>query len=170
MEELKRENQIEKLQQLIGKKDVSRRDFFGTLGKIAVLSQVVALGASSFLASCVAFEDKSSPTYGTLKSCTPSFNCTEGAGFGCTANFTCGVSGETPSGDFTCETEFGCGATPGDFTCNNTFDGCAYDDNGTNTYDCNSTSFECNPQTGSFTCQPTGGSAFVWLHEGACNC
>jgi hypothetical protein len=134
MEEIKREDQIEKIQSLINKKDVSRRDFFGTLGKIAVLSQVVALAAGGFLASCVAFEDKEGSS-GILKTCTSpdgngyftcpsSFTCDGGGGtFSCEANenFSCGESGtyfrchDINNGGFGCDTTFVCGGQPGEY-------------------------------------------------------
>jgi len=135
MDELKREDQIEKIQSLINKKDVSRRDFFGTLGKIAVLSQVVVLGAGSFLASCVAFEDKKG-TSGILKYCDTggNFSCTEPDSYSCGGeggSFTCGPQGyPTGNESFTCAapgsnqafhcsdiTEGGFGCDAGAFTC-----------------------------------------------------
>lgn len=132
MEEIKREDQIEKIQNLINKKDVSRRDFFGSLGKIAVLSQVVAVAAGGFLASCVAFEDKADKSYGVLKTCDPeggpftcpsSFTCDGGGGtFSCEAseNFSCGEGGtyfrcsDITNGGFGCDTTFTCGGVQGE--------------------------------------------------------
>ena len=134
MEENKREVQIEKVQNLISKKEVSRRDFFGTVGKIAVLSQVVAVAAGGFLASCVAFEDKNDSS-GMLKTClTPDengyftcpseFTCDgETGGFVCESNenFTCGDSGalfrcsDITNGGFGCDTTFVCGGLGGQY-------------------------------------------------------
>ena len=99
MDEITRKNQIEKIDSLIKKQNVSRRDFFGTLGKIAVLSQVVALGAGGFLASCVAFEDKKTAG-GILKDCS-NFQCSPGVGVSET-NFTCN------NGQFVCKSSFTC--------------------------------------------------------------
>ena len=177
MEELKRENQIEKIQELINKKDVSRRDFFGTLGKIAVLSQIVALGAGGFLASCVAFEDKK-VSYGSLKACldpqSGSYTCTKvklEKDFGCIDGFSCGdVS------TFICDPNyrFGCPARPTNgFQCAETFNGCKEVENGTH-YECTSTTsrsdYFCNDDSDTgFTC--TGGSVFILWHEGGkCFC
>jgi hypothetical protein len=114
MDDIKRQDQIQKIESLIQKQNVSRRDFFGSLGKIAVLSQVVALGAFNFLSSCVAMEDKND-TSGKLKigcidgqhdcttdyKCVQSFYCTDNP-FKCEPiagkNFTC-----NPDGEFACE-------------------------------------------------------------------
>jgi hypothetical protein len=139
MKENKRENQIDKIQSMINKKDVSRRDFFGTLGKIAILSQVVMLGASNFLASCVAFEDKEGGS-GLLKTQCESTVCPSGgignsSGFGCAGEFTCDVSfscleGKTfecnPNLDFSCIDEFNCNPpTPGYGTFSTHLGGCS---------------------------------------------
>jgi hypothetical protein len=120
MEDKKREDQIEKIQSLINKKAVSRRDFFGTIGKITILSQVVALGAFNFLSSCVAFEDKQG-SYGSLKTffCNDPnlFTCTQGYicdGFICDADqFTCEPA--SPNQSFACDPNL-------NFSCDNNFD------------------------------------------------
>jgi hypothetical protein len=105
MDDIKRQDQIQKIESLIKKQKVSRRDFFGSLGKIAILSQVVALGAFNFLSSCVAFEDKNDAS-GKLKSGCPTPNQ-----FDCN-NFQC-------VGDFTCEiVVFSCGPVGSQFMCN----------------------------------------------------
>ena len=107
MDDIKRQEQIQKIESLIKKQSFSRRDFFGSLGKIAVLSQVVALGAGNILTSCVAMEDKDEES-GNLKNCTnyacndPSFDCYQT--FGC-------------AGEFVCEVDFKC-PTLKNFTCN----------------------------------------------------
>lgn len=133
MKEIKREEQIEKIQSLIEKKEITRRDFFGTLGKVAVLSQVVAVAAGGFLASCVAFEDKQE--YGILKTCPipdengyftcpQEFSCTgEGNSFVCEANenFSCGegssyfLCSDITNGGFGCDTTFTCGGVGGQY-------------------------------------------------------
>jgi hypothetical protein len=108
MDDNKRQDQIEKIESLIEKQRVSRRDFFGSLGKIAVLSQVVALGAFNFLSSCVAFEDKQG-TSGNLKA----DDCTDGNNHDCNVTFQC-------YGNFNCyNNAFTCTPTSGNhFTCN----------------------------------------------------
>ena len=83
MDDIKRQDQIQKIESLIEKQNVSRRDFFGSLGKIAVLSQVVAMGAFSFFSSCVAMEDKKDSS-GKLK-----VACSDGA-HNCTDTYGCG--------------------------------------------------------------------------------
>jgi hypothetical protein len=104
MDDIKRQDQIQKIESLIKKQHVSRRDFFGSLGKIAVLSQVVALGAFNFLSSCVAFEDKKDASGKLKESCTTGYVCPGN-------NFQC-------IGDFTCETEpFNCGPVGSKFIC-----------------------------------------------------
>ena len=103
MDDLKRQEKIGMISSLIQTKRVTRRNFFGSVGKIAVLSQVVALGAANFLASCVAFEDKKD--YGMLKEvCTDPnlFVCPDPSNYGC-------------SGDFSCEPAFTCAAPDGFF-------------------------------------------------------
>jgi hypothetical protein len=116
MDDIKRQDQIQKIESLIQKQNFSRRDFFGSLGKIAVLSQVVALGAFNFLSSCVAMEDKNDDS-GNLKlncdfyECTdPSFDCY--TTFGCAGNFNCEV-------DFKCPKlkNFQCNAITYEFNC-----------------------------------------------------
>jgi hypothetical protein len=116
MDDIKRQDQIQKVESLIKKQKVSRRDFFGSLGKIAVLSQVVALGAYNFLSSCVAMEDKKDAS-GKLKlqcdmyTCPdPTFDCY--ITFGCAGNFTCEI-------DFTCPPikNFECNPVTYEFGC-----------------------------------------------------
>jgi hypothetical protein len=106
MDDIKRQEQIQKIESLITKQNVSRRDFFGSLGKIAVLSQVVALGAFNFLSSCVAMEDKKDAS-GKLK-----ISCTDGQ-HDCTTDYKC-------VGSFVCEKNpFNCTPAGGKtFTCN----------------------------------------------------
>jgi secreted PhoX family phosphatase len=106
MDDIKRQDQIQKIESLIKKQNVSRRNFFGSLGKIAVLSQVVALGAFNFLSSCVAMEDKNDAS-GKLK-----ITCADG-NHNCTSDYKC-------VGNFVCDTNpFICQPTGGNnFTCN----------------------------------------------------
>ena len=121
MDDIKRQEQIQKVESLIKKQNVSRRDFFGSLGKIAVLSQVVALGAFNFLSSCVAMEDKKD-TSGKLKNCSeykcpdPSFDCYET--FGCGGNFACDDVYSCPAiKNFTCKP----GEPNYEFQCNDVY-------------------------------------------------
>jgi hypothetical protein len=101
MDDIKRQNQIQKVESLIKKQNVSRRDFFGSLGKIAVLSQVVALGAFNFLSSCVAMEDKKDQS-GYLKDCISNYVCPDPT-FGCFGEFNCEVDFQCPvNKNFTC--------------------------------------------------------------------
>jgi hypothetical protein len=111
MDDIKRQDQIQKIESLIQKQKVSRRDFFGSLGKIAVLSQVVALGAFNFLSSCVAMEDKKDGS-GDLKDCNSNYVCPTTT-FGCFGEFNCEV-------DFQCPTVKNFTCPPFDsFNCNN---------------------------------------------------
>jgi secreted PhoX family phosphatase len=114
MDDITRQDQIQKIESLIKKQKVSRRDFFGSLGKIAVLSQVVALGAFNFLSSCVAMEDKNDAS-GKLKiscqdgnhDCVSDYKCVQD--FSCEVNtFKCQPSSGNnfacnPNGEFGCE-------------------------------------------------------------------
>ena len=140
MEEFTREKQIEKISSLINRRGVSRRDFFGSLGKMVILSQVVALGASSFLASCIALEDKKG--FGNLKvftSTCPDENkkiiCD---GFSCPSTFGCQT-------DFQCEQDFNCNLITTLFGCNPQL----------NDFECYEI-FSCNKKTGNYT------------HDGGC--
>jgi hypothetical protein len=108
MDDLKRQEQIEKIESVIKKQNFTRRDFFGSLGKIAVLSQVVALGAGNFLASCVAMEDKNDDS-GKLKLNCDTYQCPDPS-FSCYTTFACG-------GNFNCEIDFKC-PTNKNFQCN----------------------------------------------------
>jgi len=99
MDDIKRQNQIQKIESLIKKQKVTRRDFFGSLGKIAVLSQVVALGAHNFLTSCVAMEDKKDAS-GKLKLQCDYYTCPDPT-YDCYYTFGCG-------GNFVCEVDFAC--------------------------------------------------------------
>ena len=109
MDDNKRQEQIQKVESLIKKQNVSRRDFFGSLGKIAVLSQVVALGGFNFLSSCVAMEDKKDAS-GKLKLNCDFYDCPPDTNYQCVKTFGC-------AGDFTCEVQFLCD-TLKNFTCN----------------------------------------------------
>jgi hypothetical protein len=109
MDDIKRQDQIQKIESLIKKQNVSRRDFFGSLGKIAVLSQVVALGAFNFLSSCVAMEDKKDASGGLKLSC-DTYNCPPDTNYQCVHTFAC-------AGDFNCEVDYKC-PTQKNFTCN----------------------------------------------------
>lgn len=109
MDDITRQDQIQKIESLIKKQKVSRRDFFGSLGKIAVLSQVVALGAFNFLSSCVAMEDKKDAS-GKLKLSCDFYNCPPDTNYQCVNTFGC-------AGDFTCEVNFQC-PTLKNFVCN----------------------------------------------------
>ena len=100
MDDITRQDQIQKIESLIKKQKVSRRDFFGSLGKIAVLSQVVALGAFNFLSSCVAMEDKKDAS-GKLKLNCDFYDCPPDTNYQCVQTFGC-------AGDFTCEVDFKC--------------------------------------------------------------
>ena len=153
MEEFTREKQIEKISSLINRRGVSRRDFFGSLGKMVILSQVVALGASSFLASCIALEDKKG--FGNIKfsidectylgpdNVTNTCQSTEYGGIG----FECGQS------SFACE-QFQCKQT---FTCVSI-----------------TAQFDCKPPDfgGQFDCGSEGSSGFSCggnhTHNGGC--
>jgi hypothetical protein len=108
MDDIKRQDQIQKIESLIKTQNVSRRDFFGSLGKIAVLSQVVALGAFNFLSSCVAMEDKKDAS-GNLKLNCDAYACPDPS-FDCYVTFACG-------GNFNCEVDYQC-PTVKNFTCN----------------------------------------------------
>ena len=108
MDDIKRQEQIQKIESLIKKQSFSRRDFFGSLGKIAVLSQVVALGAGNFLTSCVAMEDKDDDS-GKLKLNCDFYECPDPS-FACYQTFACG-------GNFNCEIDFACPALK-NFQCN----------------------------------------------------
>jgi hypothetical protein len=108
MDDIKRQDQIQKIESLIKKQNVSRRDFFGSLGKIAVLSQVVALGAFNFLSSCVAMEDKKDAS-GKLKLSCDFYECPDPS-FACYPTFGCG-------GNFNCEVDFICPPAK-NFQCN----------------------------------------------------
>jgi hypothetical protein len=108
MDDIKRQNQIQKIESLIKKQKVTRRDFFGSLGKIAVLSQVVALGAHNFLTSCVAMEDKKDAS-GKLKLQCDYYTCPDPT-YDCYSTFGCG-------GNFSCEVDFGCPPVK-NFQCN----------------------------------------------------
>lgn len=108
MDDIKRQDQIQKIESLIKKQNVSRRDFFGSLGKIAVLSQVVALGAFNFLSSCVAMEDKKDAS-GKLKLNCDFYECPDPS-FACYTTFGCG-------GNFNCEIDFTCPPAK-NFQCN----------------------------------------------------
>jgi len=108
MDDIKRQNQIQKVESLIKKRNVTRRDFFGSLGKIAVLSQVVALGAGNFLASCVAMEDKNDDS-GNLKLNCDYYSCPDPS-YSCYTTFACG-------GNFNCEIDFKCPVQK-NFKCN----------------------------------------------------
>jgi hypothetical protein len=116
MDDINRQDQIQKIESLINKQNFSRRDFFGSLGKIAVLSQVVALGAFNFFSSCVAMEDKKNDT-GNLKLDCDFYACPDASfdcyhTFGCAGNFNCEV-------DFKCPTlkNFQCNAVTYEFNC-----------------------------------------------------
>ena len=108
MDDITRKDQIQKIESLIKKHKVTRRDFFGSLGKIAVLSQVVALGAYNFLSSCVAMEDKKDAS-GKLKLNCDYYECNDST-FDCHTTFGCG-------GNFNCEVDFKCPALK-NFQCN----------------------------------------------------
>jgi hypothetical protein len=114
MDDIQRQEQIQKIESLITKQNVSRRDFFGSLGKIAVLSQVVALGAFNFLSSCVAMEDKNDAS-GKLK-----ISCTDGT-HNCTSDFKCVGSFVCESLPFVCQPaggkNFTCNASNDEFAC-----------------------------------------------------
>lgn len=122
MDDVTRKNQIQKIESLIKKHKVTRRDFFGSIGKIAVLSQVVALGANNFLSSCVAMEDKKDAD-GKLKLACDTYTCPDPSydcylTFGCAGNFTCEV-------DFTCPPlkNFECNPITYEFGCFGQFAG-----------------------------------------------
>ena len=122
MDDITRQKQIQKVESLIKKQNVSRRDFFGSLGKIAVLSQVVALGAFNFLSSCVAMEEKKDES-GKLKLACDTYSCPDPTydcyvTFGCAGNFTCEV-------DFTCPPlkNFECNPVTYEFGCFGSFAG-----------------------------------------------
>ncbi|MEI6899271.1 MAG: hypothetical protein WCL00_05295 [Bacteroidota bacterium] len=152
MDDLTRKHQIEKIDSLIKKQNVSRRDFFGSLGKIAVLSQVIALGAGSFLASCVAFESKKSSS-GVLKECGVPGQLSY---FGCgepdntTYDFSCN------GGDYTCYDHFTCGVTLPRFYC---------EEAGSDLFLCGS-SYPPNMEL--FSCGSSTGSTTEGFHYGSC--
>jgi hypothetical protein len=117
MDDIKRQDQIQKVESLIKKRNVTRRDFFGSLGKIAVLSQVVALGAGNFLASCVAMEDKQDDS-GKLKLNCDAYTCNDPS-YSCYTTFACGGNFNCEGDHFYCPTQknFQCNQVTYEFNC-----------------------------------------------------